>query len=1020
MRRSDRLSGDLPVSGPPASLNAPPRRRLLGVLAIFLAAAALVGLTWSGVTMAVRAERSEAQAGAETDVANQALAFETQLQLQLLAVDQTLRMLQHEWEADPSGFDLQSWQRRAVVLGDVSLRLFIAGSDGVVRQSGMPEMLGVDVGAREYFQHEATMPADDGRMFIARAARGLVTNRWNVVLVRRLSTQDGGFAGIAAVSYGPDALARLFAAADLGRDGLIEVVGLTDGQVRAAAGPADAAPGQDVAGTPMFAAARAHPDGRWSGPSPDGVERLHAFRQLPDRDMVLVVGRDRADALHGSRAWVDGAFAAAWVTTALIVAMAAALVRSILASRRRERLLSDGQASLAAANLDLRTARARADATAAGLEATLAGMSDGVVLVGPDLRLVQWNDAAIDMIGVAPPVLQAGMHMADVLRFMARAGQFGPVDPEAEVARRLAALWSPGQPRHIKFERTRPDGRVLEVRRSALPDGGFVVLFADVTLRKQAENALRDAQSMAETASEAKSRFVAIVSHEIRTPLNTLLNSLRMLGETDMRPDQTRLAGLAGQAGDALLALLNDVLEMSRMEAGRLVLRPAPFALRPLLASVTEMFRAEADRRGITLHVWVAADVPSIVTTDPGRVRQVLINLVSNAVKFSRPGAVWLRAACKGACERSGQGGELFLTVEDCGPPISEEDRSRLFQPFSQLEQRSAGGSPGSGLGLSICQRLTALLGGGIGCDATVIGGNAFWIRLPLGEGGDAPENEGTRPILRARLPRTRILLAEDVLPSQHVMAAMLRRDGHLVDAVARGDDAVRAASLGCYDIVLMDIFMPGLSGIEAARRIRALPGAAGRTPIVALTANVSDEDRAAFAAAGMCGAIGKPVEPETLARALQNYVWGARASRTLASRAADPPSALLPAVLQPPDARPPVLSKTRLASLRAHLPGRKLLGLVDGCFDEFAARMPLLRAALDSGSASAAEAEAHAMTGLAGSYGLARLDQRLREVMTAAGAGDLAAAARAAATLQSELAQAERALREALSAETV
>jgi signal transduction histidine kinase/DNA-binding response OmpR family regulator len=971
----------------------------LGAAAIAAAAALLVATMWAGVVAAVRSERAEVLTRAEDEVAGQALAFERQLQLQLLAVDQTLRLLQDELQDHPGGFDLRAWRRRAVVLSSVSIQLFVAGSDGIVLASTRPEVGGTDVSARDYFRAEAAAPADDGRMFIGAAVRGLVTRRWQMILARRLSRPDGGFAGVVGVSYDLDGAGGMFEGAQLGADGFAALVGLGDGQVRAGLGPC-AEPGAELAATPMFAALREAPDGRWSGPSPDGRERLHAFRQLPDRRLALVFARDRAEALRGSAAWARGAYDAAALATVGLLLGAAALVRLLGDHRAREALLAGEQARLAVANRALSAERDRADAAAGELAATIGGMSDGVTMVDERLRLVQWNDKAAEMAGVPPDLLTVGARVEDILRRQAHAGEFGRVDVEAEVSRRIAQNWAPGHPAVLVFERSRPDGRVIEIRRSRLARGGFVTLFTDVTARKQAEVAAREAQATAVAASAAKSRFVAIVSHEIRTPLNTLLNSLRMLGETEMRPDQRRLASLARQAGDALLALLGDVLEMSRMDAGRLALRPAPFAVRPLLASVADMFRPEAEARSVSLHVSAAPDVPEIFTTDAGRVRQVLINLLSNAVKFSRPGPVRLRAGW----EPGGGAGELLLTVEDQGPPIGADDLARLFLPFSQLDQRSASGAPGSGLGLSICQRLVALLGGAIGCEPNAAGGNVFRVRLPelrvADPDGGARSNPG-----RLRLPRTRVLLVEDVAPSQHIMATILRREGHMVDVASDGAAAVEAVARGAYDIVLMDIFMPGLSGLDATRAIRKLPGAASRTPVVALTANAADEDRRGFEAAGLDGAVTKPVDAETLIRTLQRHVWRRRAAGPAAGRPPPPPSA-------PAAPQQPVLSELRLASLRASLPDAVLRPLAESCFSDFAARLPALLTALREGDADTARVEAHALAGLAGSYGLARLDQILRAIMAAPQAPG---AARAAASLEAELDEARRALDEAL-----
>src|SRR6185312_14025634 len=310
-------------------------------------------------------------------------------------------------------------------------------------------------------------------------------------------------------------------------------------------------------------------------------------------------------------------------------------------ARKRVAALAEGQAVLAAANAQLEVARAEATAKTEQLEVTLAGMADGVSMLDAHLCLVEWNARFPEIAGIPGDILRVGQPMEQILRAQAIAGQFGDVDVEAEIERRMAILRTG---RAGTTERATPDGRFLQLRRNRLPDGGFVTLYSDITEHKLTEQALREARAAADTANAAKSRFVAIVSHEIRTPLNALLNTMRLLADSDLAAPQRSLVDMARQSGDALYGLINDILEMSRMEAGQLTLRPSRFALRPVLTSATDMFQAQAQQRGIGFRIDIADDVPEELLTDPGRVRQILLNLLSNAVKFSAPGTVLLKA----------------------------------------------------------------------------------------------------------------------------------------------------------------------------------------------------------------------------------------------------------------------------------------------------------------------------------------------------------------------------------------
>ncbi len=648
-------------------------------------------------------------------------------------------------------------------------------------------------------------------------------------------------------------------------------------------------------------------------------------------------------------------------------------------------------------------ARELAEANAAQLAAILVGISDGVSVVDADMRLRQWNAHFTHYTGVPAEILCVGLPMADILRAQAEAGEFGRVDVEAEVVRRMALLRT-GNAMGV-IERARPNGHILEMRRSPLPHGGFVTLYSDITERKQAERALEHAREIAEAAAADKSRFVAIVSHEIRTPLNTLLSAMMMLHASDLPAGERGILGVARQSGDALLGLLDDILEMSRADAGQLALRPAVFALRPLLESVLEVFQDQAATRGISLRLELALGVPETLYTDAGRLRQVLMNLVSNAVKYSRPGQVVLEAVPLVAAGRA----NLRLGLRDCGPAISVADRARLFQPFSRLEQHGSPLKPGTGLGLTICQRLTALMGGEIGYREQPPDRNEFWITLPVlaAPDGAASLLPAVRQVPRV-LPRTRVLLVDDIPSNRTIIATLLRREGHKVDVAETGQAAVAAAQRTPYDLVLMDILMPGMNGLDATRALHALGGIAASVPVVALTANVGPEERANCLAAGMKDMLTKPADTLTLQEAIARHVWPGR--HTAAPAGSEPPSARPHAVTRA--VATPAVDEPRLTELRANLAPDLLADLVDQCLRDLAVRLPALRNAVAAGEAHEIEAEAHAMAGMAASYAMAALEVRLRRVMQAARNADPAGARRAAIGLEDDLTRTDAAFR--------
>ncbi len=985
------------------------RRALLG-LAVLLPVAALTGLIWLFTLSWVGDQRQAAQAQIAATAEGDAALLAAQVDRQLTDIDQTLRILVRAWQADPAHFDLQAWRDVSVSLAEVSQDMMLADNRGLVVQSSIPEAVGLDVSTRDYFRYALEHGRTVDQAFVGQATVSQFMRQWHLSVVRWMRNPDRSFGGVIIADYRVNALQDLFQKLDLGRQGLVALIGLHDGRLRAAVGGPITTPDESVAETPMFAALQAAPDGIWVGHSAaDGIERAHGFHQIPGRDLAVVVGIGLQAALAAEDAWETRLVLYAAGITGLMLLIAGLVFWWAERSHRRQQALSHERARQAAGGAQLEVARSRADAKAAQLEATLTGMSDGVAMVDAQFCLVEWNQRFPEIAGVPAYLLRVGLPMEDVLRAQVESGQFGAVDVEHEVARRMALLRLMDRPG--TRERTRPDGRTIELQRNPLPDGGFVTLYRDVTARRQAEQAMREARELAEAAAAAKSRFVAIVSHEIRTPLGALLNTLRLLGDGNLTASQQVLLRMARQSGDALFGLINDILDMSSMEAGQLTLRPSVFMLEPLLEGVVEMFHAQAAERSITLSLRPDDDLPTELYTDPGRLRQVLINLLSNAVKYGLPGEVALLAR-----REHDQLGRALLrvAVRDRGPLIEEAGRARLFQPFSRLDM--VGDAPmGTGLGLAICRYLVTMMGGEINCETWLAedgrGGNEFWMRLPL-----VPIPAGARPSVsspdappRLLLPRSRVLLVEDILANQLITATLLRREGHMVDVAATGEAAIQAVSRQPYDLAFVDIYMPGMSGLDAARQIRTMAGAAGGMPIIALSANVDADDKLECQRAGMNDLLSKPVALPDLLRALARHVWHGRPERHASVTRAVSPTV------------PSVLAEARLGELRHLLPADALSNMVEECLVELQSRLPALRRALQDGAGTEAVNQAHAMVGMAAGYGMATLERHLRAVMlTARGPDSEATAAALVDQLETDLAHAAAALREALQIELV
>ncbi len=550
----------------------------------------------------------------------------------------------------------------------------------------------------------------------------------------------------------------------------------------------------------------------------------------------------------------SGAALQAGVGSGAIVFAVWSLERS---RRQRRRLLEEDQGARAVAASVLQEARGEAQARAAQLQSVLAGMSDGLTMFDAGWRLLHWNERFPALTGIPAETLRIAMPIEELMRSRAEGGELG-VEWEFGRLRALGSQEGVGENQAQRFsERTCSNGRILELRHSAVPGGGIVTLYTDVTDRKRAEAALAQ-----------KYRFVAIVAHEIRTPLDAVVNGLSLLERAGLSPVQRHLAGSAREAGSALLELMQDVLELSKMEAGQLALRPSEFELRPLLQCVLDMFRLQAAARAIELVLEVAPAAPRRLYADSGRLRQILVNFVSNAVKFSRPGAVTLVAEPDFGNIRA----DLKLAVRDQGPRIPAKQAALLFQPFFRAE--SDAGVPGTGLGLAICERLASLMDASVGVGpashAPEADGNEFWltIKLEVEPELNLPACGGAAAALLQRR-RANVLLVEDTGASNLMTATMLRREGHRVDVADDGPEAIRRATAAPYDAVFVDMCLPGISSTDVVRQIRALPSPAAAVPVVALTTRATPQDRARCAAVGMRAVLTKPVRQRQLSAAL-------------------------------------------------------------------------------------------------------------------------------------------------------
>jgi signal transduction histidine kinase/ActR/RegA family two-component response regulator len=788
---------------------------------------ALIASLWIGTFLYLRLDREKSIEAAVQNTGNLALLMEEHVSRSLKEIDQTIQFVRHSYELDPQGFDLPAWTSSAYLLRDLTVQIALIDADGKLISTNVarsPEPM--DLSDREHFRVQ--VDATDDQLFISKPVLGRATGKWTIQLTRRMLKPDGSFGGVIVASVDTSYLSRFFGQVDLGPNGSISLIG-TDGVIRARGGISSHDLGRTMGNSELFKAMTERSTGsRLAEGQYTPGNRLVSFRHMRDFPLIVTVAQSESDILVGFGTRETLFLSMAGILTVVLFVVIGMGVSHELRLMRARAAQIKSERRVVEKSLEL--------------EATLNHTSQGIVMLDRERRLRVINPRAVEFLALGDANL-IGKSLPDNVDELLRASESATVAYEVAVSADLT----------------------IALSSSSMPDGDILYTLTDITQHKRNEAVLADARDRAESGARARTAFLATMSHEIRTPLNGVIGMTHLLEDCENDEERAVFVATMRRSAEHLLLIIEDILDVSKLEADRMTFEFVPCDLGEIVKTTLGMIEATATEKKLALTASIDPRVPLRIMGDPGRMRQVLLNLVGNAVKFTSIGSVTV------ALDMVDSDGRLRIQVTDTGIGMATDDMDRLFRDFSQIDGSITRRFGGTGLGLAISRKLAENMGGEITVASEPGKGSTFTVLLPVCPVEDlhtAPA--ATTPTARTEADGLDLLLAEDSPTNTMVATRLLQRLGHRVTAVVDGIEAIDALARQPFDAVFMDVMMPRMDGLTATRLIRRSGEPYANVPIIALTAAALAEDRDEAFAAGVNRFATKPVSSERLKLALE------------------------------------------------------------------------------------------------------------------------------------------------------